>query len=74
MATHSSVLACRIPWTEERGGLQAMGSHRVGHDWATKHTQHKAIESNFAWEYENCSHTIEWVPEVGKGLETGIFI
>ena len=32
MATHSSILACRIPWTEEPGGLQSMGSHRVGHD------------------------------------------
>ena len=32
MATHSSVLAWRIPWTEEPGGLPSMGSHRVGHD------------------------------------------
>ena len=32
MATHSSVLAWRIPWTEEPGGLQPMGSKRVGHD------------------------------------------
>ena len=32
MATHSSILAWRIPWTEEPGGLQAMGSHRVRHD------------------------------------------
>ena len=32
MATHPSVLSCRIPWTEEPGGLQSMGSHRVGHD------------------------------------------
>ena len=31
-ATHSSVLAWRIPWTEEPGGLQSMGSHRVGYD------------------------------------------
>ena len=30
--THSSVLAWRIPWTEESGGLPPMGSHRVGHD------------------------------------------
>ena len=29
MATHSSILAWRIPWTEEPGGLQSMGSHRV---------------------------------------------
>ena len=32
MATHSSILAWRISWTEERGGLQSMGSQRVGHD------------------------------------------
>ena len=31
-ATHSSVLAWRIPWTKEPGGLQSMGSQRVGHD------------------------------------------
>ena len=35
MATHSSILAWRIPWTEEPGRLQFMGSQRVGHDWAT---------------------------------------
>ena len=34
MATHSSVLAWRIPGTEEPGGLLSMGSHRVGHDWS----------------------------------------
>ena len=33
MATHSSVLAWRIPGTGEPGGLSSMGSHRVGHDW-----------------------------------------
>ena len=33
MATHYSILAWRIPWTEEPGGLQSMGSQRVGHDW-----------------------------------------
>ena len=36
MVTHSNILAWRIPWTEEPGGLQSMGSHRVGHDLATK--------------------------------------
>ena len=34
MATHSSILAWRIPGTEEPGGLPSMGSHRVGHDWS----------------------------------------
>ena len=33
MATHSSVLAWRNPWTEEPGGPQSRSSHRVGHDW-----------------------------------------
>ena len=35
MAPHSSTLAWKIPWKEEPGGLQSMGSQRVGHDWAT---------------------------------------
>ena len=39
MATHSSVLAWRIPWIEEAGGLQSMGLHRVGHNQAIKQQQ-----------------------------------
>ena len=35
MAPHSSILAWRIPWTEEPGGLQSTESQRVGHDWVT---------------------------------------
>ena len=35
MATHSSILGWEIPWTEEPGGLQSMGSQRVGHSWVT---------------------------------------
>ena len=34
MANHSSILDWRIPWTEETGGLQAIASQRVGHDWS----------------------------------------
>ena len=37
MATHCNIIAWRIPWTEKPGGLQSMGSWRVGHDWA-QHT------------------------------------
>ena len=37
MATHSSVLAWEVPWTEEPGGLQSTGSQRAGHDLATAH-------------------------------------
>ena len=35
IATHSSIFAQRIPWTEDPGGLQSMGLQQVGHDWAT---------------------------------------
>ena len=42
IATHSSILAWRIPWTEELGGLQSMVLQRVGHDLATE--QHKNRE------------------------------
>ena len=38
MATHSSILAWRIPWAEEPEGLQSMELKRVGHDWATEHS------------------------------------
>ena len=43
MAAHSSTLAWRIPWTEELGGLQFMGSQRVVHDWAAKTIQFTLI-------------------------------
>ena len=38
MATHFSILAWEIPWTEETGGLQSMGLQRVGRNLATEHT------------------------------------
>ena len=37
MVTHSSILAWKIPWTEEPGNLRSRGLQRVRHDWATKH-------------------------------------
>ena len=39
MATHSNILAWRIPWTDEPGGLQSMRSQRVGHDLVMKQQQ-----------------------------------
>ena len=42
MVTHSSILAWNIPWTEELGWLQSMGSQRVRHDWATGHACRKS--------------------------------
>jgi len=49
MATHSSTLAWKIPWTEEPGRLQSMGSHRVGHDWSDAATA-KVINSEYSLE------------------------
>ena len=45
MATHSSTLAWRIPWTEEPGRLQSTGLQRVGHDWATSLSLSTRIKS-----------------------------
>ena len=47
MATHSCILAWKIPWTEEPGGLQSMESQSVGHDQVTEHihTQTQGSES-----------------------------
>ena len=50
MATHSSILAWRIPWTEEPGGLLSMGLHRVGHNWSDLACIH-------AWEKEMATHS-----------------
>ena len=44
MATHSSILAWRIPWTEKPGGLQSMGLQRDGYDLATKQQPYKPIK------------------------------
>ena len=49
MATHTSILAWRIPWTEEPGGLQSTESQRVGHNWATN-------TSTFLTEPQSYSH------------------
>ena len=40
MATHSSILAWRVPWTEESGSLDSMESHRVWHDWSNLAQKH----------------------------------
>ena len=48
MATHSSILAWKIQWTEEPGGLQSIGSEKVGHNLATKQQQypHRVVQSS----------------------------
>ena len=50
MATRSSILAWRIPWTEEPGELQSMGSQRAGHIWAHIHTHiHISVDIKNKW-------------------------
>ena len=49
MATHSSVLAWRIPGTAEPGGLPSMGSHRVGHDWSDLAAAHMYFRLHSSW-------------------------
>ena len=56
MATHSIILAWKIPWTEEPGGLQSMGSQRVGHDWATEPT-HMHTHTHTHTHTHACTHT-----------------
>ena len=41
LETHCSILACRIPWTEEPSRLQSVGLQRVGHDWVTNTQIHR---------------------------------
>ena len=53
MATHSSILAWRIPWAEAAGGFQSMGSQRVRHNWATEHsTQHSIEQKTLDLQYD----------------------
>ena len=56
LATHSSILAWRIPWTEEPGGLQSIGLHRIGHAWSDlAHPQAIAAEGNGSpLQYSSC--------------------
>ena len=74
MATHSSVLAWRIPGTGEPGGLPSMGSHRVGHNWsnlvAAAAGFQNPIVQMYSWvPYFQCSliyAMIEWPHNFGR--------
>ena len=56
-ATHSSIFAWRIPWTEEAGRLQSMGSQRVGHNWATNNIFTFFFHWGLGEERQGSSHT-----------------
>ena len=61
MAAHSSLLAWRIPWTEEPGGLQSMGSQGVRHDWVTEHTCPGLAGAGLRWDTWDAQSTcISW--------------
>ena len=61
MATHSNILAWKIPWTEEPGGLQSMGSQKVGHDLATSlHSFHSLHTLSLEKEMATHSSILAW--------------
>ena len=66
MATHSSTLAWKIPWMEEPGRLQSMGSWRVGHDWATSLSLFTFMHWRRKWQ-----PTPVFLPRESQGREPG---
>ena len=68
MATHSSILAWSIPWTEEPGGLQSTGWQRVGHDWAhSTHNSHSYTKPRVFFSTPTC-FLVAWTQESPKPL------
>ena len=66
MATHSSILAQEIPWTEEPGELQSTGSQRVRHDLVTKQQQHQIqIDENIDTSLELFYHASQRTQAMG---------
>ena len=63
MATHSSILAWRIPWTEEPGGLQTIELWRVEHDWATSlyFTSSTVLQTSIQSSSGTLSDLITWI-------------
>ena len=59
MAIHSSTIAWKIPWTEEPGRLQSMGSPRVGHDWATSLSIGNTVPMTFMRFFSSVS-SLKW--------------
>ena len=70
MATHSSVLAWRIPGTGEPGGLPSLGSHRVGHDSSNLACMH-ALEKEMATHSSTFAWRIPRMEEPGVLLSVG---
>ena len=84
MATHSSILSWEIPWTEESGGLQSIGSQRFRHDWALKTFLRGLCKiSPYQMEYTELAHEADmsswdstkllWARMLGEGRR-GLFL
>ena len=65
MATHSSILAWKIPWMEEPGRLQSMGTQRVGHDWVNSLSLKISADGD-------CSHEIKRYLSLGRKAMTNL--
>ena len=81
METHSSILAWRIPWAEEPGGLQSMGPQRVRHDWVTyTHTHLLVLRAGVTQELgtqghgQGCLHCEAFLPCSCSSQEFLVFI
>ena len=62
IATHSSILAWRIPWTGEPGGLHSMGSQRVRHDWSNLACMHRGyINSHYSYVLEHLARCLAFI-------------
>ena len=78
MATHSSIFAWKIPWTEKPGRLHSIGSHRVGHCWVWKHSNYNLIHrvdvetENPSKEY-SFSYPISWL-RIVMGLRSHLVL
>ena len=72
MATHSSLLAWRIPWMEEPGGLPSMGLYKVGHDWSDLACTH-ALEKEMATHSSLLARRIPGTGEPGGLLSMGLY-
>ena len=67
MPTHSNILAWRIPWTKEPGGLQSLASQRVRHNWATKWA-HTCTHTHTPTPTPTHTHTQVWVLYLSPNL------
>ena len=74
MATHSSVLAWRIPGTGEPGGLPSMGSHRVGHDSVAAAVMNLQVQFVMATGYDYRITEVLWCKDMGLDLGARILV